>query len=286
MRNVPITGGREIGPPKGWDPATQGECLTISVLQSIDATGPACTTAWQFDEAELNALAAGGHFFTTDVLPFVHLRRWFVQDAEGALVGSLYGSEVGVVPVQLDRQIAEYGRAVEIAAALRAAVIALGRKLEERVSGPTLEQDWQAMDNAAAAERLADLIELVDPLQAVRRLPLLTLDDLVRGDTGKGMPFPGEPVDPTVQADLERMLGVELNPPAPPAVEVEQPGPAPEVELTSLPQMVAAAVEELGRQYAASGSEGIGYLDTDDQSAVTIDGKLDLIALVSAIRGA
>lgn len=215
MRNTPIEGGRIVGPPPSWDVEAQGECLDLHVLQVAPPyPGMASTyTAWQFDQDQLRALEEGGHFVLGVVLPYVPVLRLLVQDRDGKPVGELEASRNGVVPIAPPTVRADYERMREVAAALRAAVIAIGRNLEEIVAGPPQDQDWQGADNAAIVQRLAELVERVGYRFDVQRIPLLTLEDLVRGEAGKGKPFPGEPVDPGVQAELERRLGVELNPP-------------------------------------------------------------------------
>lgn len=215
MQNVPITGGRDVGPPKGWDPATQGECLTLSVLQTIDNGHPSITMAWHLDAAELDALAGGGAFFTSLALPFVPLQRLWVQDQAGAIVSDLSASVVGVTPVSPEKTMADRDRAVQVAGALRAAVIAVGKVLEERLGLQPPPHGWQSIDNAGIVERLSVLVGRVPEAKpGETRIPIKSLDDIVReakGDQPAGG-WPAEPVDPAVQADLEARLGVELNP--------------------------------------------------------------------------
>lgn len=215
MRNTPIEGGRVVGPPPGWDPATQGECLDLHVLQVAPPyPGMSATyTAWQFDQDQLRALEEGGHFVLGVAVPYVPVLRLLVQDREGKPVGELEASRNGVVPIAPPTVRADLVQVTNVAAALRAAVIALGRQLEANLGIAANPEDWLSLDNAEAVQRAAGLVDQVQPPSGIKRLPLLTLDDLVRGEAGKGKPFPGEPVADDVQADLERRLGVELNPP-------------------------------------------------------------------------
>lgn len=215
MRNTPIEGGRIVGPPPSWDVEAQGECLDLHVLQVAPPyPGMASTyTAWQFDQDQLRALEEGGHFVLGVVVPYVPVLRLLVQDRDGKPVGELEATPHGVRPIAPPTVRADLVQVTNVAAALRAAVIALGRQLEANLGIEANPEDWLSLDNADAVQRAAGLVAQVQPPSGIKRLPLLTLDDLVRGEAGKGKPFPGEPVDPGVQADLERMLGVELNPP-------------------------------------------------------------------------
>lgn len=208
MRNIPITGGRDVGPPKGWDPATQGDCLTLSVLQTMDNGQRTITTAWGFDGDELDALRTGGHFFTSLALPFVPLQRLWVQAANGEIVSDLASSVLGVTPATSARR---ESNAVQTAAAMRAAIITIGTMLEQRLTGQGQTSTWKEQDNATIVKRLADLVDQVQPAPDVK-VPIFTLADIARQGRGKG-PIVGEPVDPATQTDLERSLGVVLNPP-------------------------------------------------------------------------
>lgn len=234
MRNTPIQGGRVVGPPPGWDRETQGDCLDLHVLQLAPPfPGMAASySAWQFSEEEAAALENGGHFVLGVVLPYIPVIRLLVQDRDGKPVGELEASRNGVrpiaPPIAPPTVRADLDRMREVAAALRAAVIAIGRQLEANLGVVASPEEWLSLDNAEAVQRVSDLVNQVRAAAGIKRLPLLTLDDLVKGDQGKGRPFPGDaaPVDPSVQADLERMLGVELNPPPPPAEDDQDGGKA------------------------------------------------------------
>lgn len=251
MRNVILRGGRPVGPPAGWNAEENGECLTLSVLFSAPNYPDmhTVTTAWTFDDAELHALHQGGAFFLSATLPFVPLQRLWTQDAAGQVVGELVMSEHGVQPVEPGSDALALRRAIETAAALRAAIIAVGRALARKVGGDTSDQFWLGADNAGIVQQLADLVARVSARSSIVGIPLLTLDDIAAGNVGKGRPFPGEPVDPATQSELERKLGVHLN---------QDLAAAAEAETTKEP-----ATEAPGRDWLkiarAAGEHGVRY---------------------------
>jgi hypothetical protein len=56
---------RDLGAPKGWDPATQGRCLSLPVRDEIDAAGHRMSSAWLPTPEELAAIAAGAPIHLT-----------------------------------------------------------------------------------------------------------------------------------------------------------------------------------------------------------------------------
>lgn len=259
-----MRGGRTYGPPANWDREAQGDCLSLSVLTMLDDGGPIQFTAWELGETELAALQAGGHLWLGDVLPMVHVRRIFVQDAAGDTVGELLGSVLGVREVSLEKHRADHSRALTIAAALRSAIIAAGIELETRVRGGGMVDDWTGADNAGIVERLAELVRLVPPASDTVRIPLLKLEDVARKPSWMPDAFlmSAKAVDPATRSELERRLGVELN----------QPGIAPDSPLSIDQQADAYAAE-----YVMT-TEGSDYEPTQRERELIADALHGFIA--------
>lgn len=99
MKNIDIEGGRPTGEPANWDPERDGSCATISVLYGMEGPYQVMTTAWQFDPAELGALASG-HMFLRIFGPQHPVIALWIQDANGEAVGLLegVGSETAAIP--------------------------------------------------------------------------------------------------------------------------------------------------------------------------------------------
>lgn len=74
-----------IGPPKGWDPAIHGECLSISVCVDETTRGRAMTTVWEFSERERKLISEGKNFQMTLYVPKHPVIQIGVQDGEGGV---------------------------------------------------------------------------------------------------------------------------------------------------------------------------------------------------------
>lgn len=182
MRNVPIEGGRDVGPPREWDAAASGECLTIHVLQILEGGSPYQTTAWQLGREEMAALRAGGHLFFSVNGHQVPVQRIWVQGPDGTLAGELQGYDASdlVFPASDAR-------------ARRQALVAIADGLAARLGVDQVE--LQGMTTTGVISRIASLVDQVQPPATF--LPVMTLDDLVAQgrvervlDMGVGRPEP------------------------------------------------------------------------------------------------
>lgn len=201
MRNVPIEGGRDVGPPPGWDPALSGECLTIHVLTTLEGGSPYQATAWQLDERELAALQAGGHLFFAVNGRAVPVQRLWVQEADGTLAGDLQGRREPDLPVMN-------------AAGRRKALVAIADQLAGKLGTNT--GNLAAVTTDGVIRQLAAMVDEVQP--PVLRLPLLTLDDVVRGDAAVREATPGE------VRDVYEAFGLERPPLTPGRPDLQPPG--------------------------------------------------------------
>ena len=189
MHNVPIEGGRDVGPPPGWDPALSGECLTIHVLTTLEGGSPYQATAWQPDDAELRAMSEGGHLFVAINGRDVPVQRIWVQAGDGTLVGDLQGRREDDWPATN-------------AAGRRKALLAIADSLAARLGSDQV--DLQRVTTEGVISRIAALVDQVQP--PVLRLPVLTLDDVVRGDAGARAA--AEPASPDQVRDVYEAFGL------------------------------------------------------------------------------